>query len=325
MTDLEALRTRWLSERPKYERLCLRIGERLQAAAKKQGLPCDIHTRAKELDSLLKKALRKEYADPFKETTDKAGVRIVCIYRDLLGPLEQIVREQLDVVHFENKTLSLGYDRLGYLGIHFEVKMRAGGEGACPDLNGLICEVQLLTRAQSLWADVSHELAYKAAQEPPEEIKRAIHLQGAVVELFDDKMSQVRSALFNLKGFQEAKMLDALERQYYRFTAKRYDRELSLQILEGLHPLLSEDDNKTFANLLENFVDTHLSVLQLIYREYSEDDRRSPLLFQPETILVFLCMERDKFRLKNTWAQFLPEELLEELAAVWGVDLGTPS
>ena len=287
------------------------------------GVLCDIQTRTKEPESLLKKALKKDYNNPYEEIRDKAGVRVVCTYRDSLRQLEEVVRKLFLVCNYEDKTLDLGYDRLGYPGIHFEIQLRGDEIGCASELDELVCEIQLLTRAQSLWADISHELAYKPAQEPPIELKRAINLQGALIELFDNQMTQARSQLQDLKGFQESSMLCALDRHYFRFAAKRYDRELSLHILGKLRQLFTTEEVQALGSLLDCFIERKRETLDSVFENYVDDERGFPILFQPESILIFMCLDRDRFRLKETWAQFLPLSLLEGLAEIWGVDIGT--
>jgi len=233
----------------------------------------------------------------------------------------EIVRQKFTVHKYDNKALGLEYDQLGYLGIHFEVSLPDGHLDSFDQLRGLICEVQLHTRAQNLWADISHELSYKPSQTPPPEIKRAIYRLVAVVEIFDQQVAIARRAMLNLDGFQEARMLEQLDRHFYRFTAKPYDRELSLSTLLGLQGLFSKEEIEGFESLLDEFVDRHAGKLSQIYAQYAEDDRCNPLLFQPETMLVFERLERDPFRLKEAWENFLPLELLESLATVWGSPL----
>jgi len=70
--------------------------------------------------------------------------------------------------------------------------------------------------------------------------------------------------------------------------------------------------------LLDDFVEHNREKLEEIFRDYAEDERCNPLLFQPETLLVFERLDKDPFRLKEVWARALPLELLESLAAIWG-------
>lgn len=320
---METLRELWANDRPRYEALCTHVRNTLRPAIWNRGISCEIQTRTKEPDSLLKKALRKDYDEPYEGIRDKAGARLVCTYRSALTELEDIVREHFEVCGYENKTTNLGYDRLGYPGIHIEITALQNAVEASPEIAGLVCEIQLLTRAQSLWADISHQLAYKPAQDPPDEIKRAINVQGALIELFDNEMERTRHEVLNLKGFQEAKMLEALDRHFFRFAAERYDKELSLYVLDRLIPLFSPDEIQRFEPLLCSFVSKRQDTLSTVFKDYADDDRRSPLLFQPESIVIFMCLERDRFNLKRIWGEFLPLEVLQGLADVWGMDIGT--
>ena len=321
--ELEALRTKWKAERSKYKALCAEVMSVLRTATQNRGINCDISYRTKETDSLLKKVLRKNYSDPYSEIRDKAGVRIICTYRDSLTLLADIVRHNFEVFDQEDKGAELEYYELGYPGIHFDIRLQSNCSGENKELAGLICEIQLLTRAQSLWADISHELAYKPAQVPPDEVRRAIYLQSALVEIFDNQMTEARSVMRGLPGGREMRMLDELDKHFFRFTAAKYNRELSLMILDGLLTMFSEDEIDGFGYLIDCFVESKNDLLDHVFAEYANDERRSPLLFQPEVIVIFMCMERDVFKLKQTWGTFMPIELLESLADAWGVtDIG---
>ena len=318
--ELEALRIKWKTERPKYDALCTEVTSVLRGATQSRGINCDIRHRTKESDSLLKKALRKNYPDPYNDIRDKAGVRVICTYRDSVTQMAELFEQCFEVLDHEDKAAELNYDELGYPGIHFDIRLQARCSGENKHLAGLICEIQLLTRAQSLWAEISHELAYKPTQPPPYEVKRAIYLQSALVEIFDNQMTEARKVMMNLPGGREMRVLDELDKHFFRFTAAKYNRELSLVILDGLLAMFSEEDVERLAHLIDTFVESNKDLLGYIFSEYANDDRRSPLLFQPESILIFLCIERNIFELKHIWGQFMPLNLLESLAEVWGAD-----
>jgi len=317
MTDLEALRERWLAERELYEEFSKYVKGVLEAETRRRGIACAVYARTKEVASLLKKALRKRYLDPYNEILDKAGVRVVVTYYDQLDELERMIRALFVVHRYDNKIVGLDYDQLGYLGIHFEVTL-PNKELDVGRFHGLICEIQLHTRAQNLWAEVSHELMYKPLQTTPVEIKRAIYRLVSLVEIFDHEIAQARRTILDLPGFQEAVMLNQLERNFLRFTAKTFDRELSLDIIPRLLPLFSAEELEGLSSLLDDFVEHNREKLEEIFHDYAQDERCNPLLFQPETLLVFERLDKDPFRLKELWARALPVELLESLAAIWG-------
>ena len=310
------IREQWETDRPLYEAVCQEVKSKLQNATRDRGLDCDITSRTKDIDSLLKKALRKDYADPYHDMHDKAGVRVVCTYRDSLDDLQAIVREHFKVFGHENKAAKLSYAELGYPGIHFEVIV-----DNCD--SELMCEVQLLTRAQSLWADISHELAYKPWQTPPDEVIRAVYLQSALVEIFDNQMAEARKTMLGLPGGREMRVLNELEKQFLRFVPSKYDRQLSLMVVEILLPIIPEHEIETFGSIIDEFVNEKETLLKQVFTDYADDSRRSPLLFQPESILIFLCMERDLFQLKQIWGKSMPLDLLLDLGEAWGaVDMG---
>src|SRR5690606_19531847 len=131
--------------------------------------------RAKDVPNFVRKALRKGYPDPWESIRDKAGVRVLVPYHDLTSRVSEVIRETFTVTHEEDKRLDLAPDQLGYLGIHFEVVVPdavLGGSHA--DLSGLICEIQVHTRVQNAWSEVSHELIYKPAGEVDADVKRRV-------------------------------------------------------------------------------------------------------------------------------------------------------
>ena len=324
MTDLEQLRIQWEEERETYGALGSAIASEIQGVSQSRGIVCTVTSRVKKTVSLIKKAVRKSYANPLEEIHDKAGVRVVCTYRDSLLQLEGLILDLFDVRSYENKASSLDFDQIGYSGTHFEVMVKSDHSilSCSPELAGLLCEVQLLTRAQSLWADVSHELAYKPFQESSDETKRLVHLQSALMEIFDNQTAEIRRVMINAPEFQENRMLDALSGHFYRFTVIPFDRELSLLILREIKAMFTEDDLDRFSPLLDSFIECNRSDIQSVFETYTNDDRRSFLLFQPESLALFMCMQRDRFKLKDIWGRFMALEYLQELADVWGEDIG---
>ena len=56
--NIEELRSRFLAERESYERLADLVAERIRLLTRGGGIPCDVHRRAKEVSSFLKKVLK---------------------------------------------------------------------------------------------------------------------------------------------------------------------------------------------------------------------------------------------------------------------------
>lgn len=317
--DTETLRERYSKERPLYEKFAGYIQELLESKIRQQGIACTIQARAKEIDSFLKKALRKKYTSPFDEIRDKAGVRVIFTYHDNLNDMEEIIKQHFTVHKHENKKLSLDYDQLGYLGIHFEVSLLdALLKPEQQMYREMICEIQLHTHAQNLWANISHEFIYKPSQSPPDEIKRNLYRLVALVEIFDNEVRNAKHVMSTLVSSQEVEILNQLEKQFYHFITRPFDRELSLEIITKLQRLFEPSEISDFSTLLKRFVSKNEEKINEIFKDYSNDKRCNPLLFQPESLLIFERLEKDKFCLKEVWMQALPLPLLESLATIWG-------
>lgn len=316
--NLEAAREMWLGERRVYAGLAAHVRQIIQREIQRRGVLATYTAREKDLASLLKKLLRKKYE--YDGVHDKAGVRVTVDFPTDVATVEAAIREQFIVQHYENKTFTLEYDRLAYLGIHFEVTI-PNTPLAEERWRGLLCEIQVQTLAQNCWAEISHQLIYKSDEEPPGEVKRRIYRLMALVELFDESIGMARDTLLRQPGFEEGRLLHELERWFYRFTAQRFDRALSLEIIGILRDAYSEQERSSVSHLLDAFVAANREKLEGIYTTYRGDDRCSPLLFQPEALMVFERLETDEFRFKEFWLAHLPETLLENLASVWGLSI----
>jgi hypothetical protein len=265
------------------------------------------------MSSFLKKSMREEYTAPWEEIRDKAGVRVITVYESQVSEIDALIRECFKVHHSEDKRRALAPDQLDYLGVHFEVSLLT--EISEPPR---VCEIQVHTRAQNLWATVSHDLLYKPPQEPPTDIKRPIYRLIALLELFDGEIQRARQELLNSPGYEVAQMLDTLEQQFYRFSAREGDPGLSRQIIASLQPLFGGQSPASYAVTLAAFVDVNREKLQEIFAEYADDDRVL-LLSQPECLVIFQQLTVDQFTLTDLWTRNLPPELLKSLADVWGV------
>ena len=127
----------------------------------------------------------------------------------------------------------------------------------------------------------------------------------------------MRATQYTVRQITEAALLDHLEEHFYRLTGREFDRQLSLEILHDLRPLLENEQGKPFLVEFDEFIGRHRDKIEGIFERYAEDDRNL-LLFQPESLLVFDLLERDPFKLEEVWKRSLPMDLLEQLTTVWG-------
>jgi ppGpp synthetase/RelA/SpoT-type nucleotidyltranferase len=323
--DLEKLKDEYLSRKDLYEKIGKQMCQRLESSIKNLGIAYSIKLRVKDVNSFVKKSIKKKCEDPFVEITDQIGIRIITTYQDEIKKIDKVIIQEFNNRKREDKLQSLEPNQLGYLGIHFEVpvyeSLQELGELENDLYNGVMCEIQLHTHAQNLWANVSHQLSYKTANEPSVTVKRSIYRLISLIEIFDSEVNSAKAAILNQSDFPETNLLDDLEKYFREFSTKPFDREFSLQNLNFLKSLLKVEEIKGFGKLIEEFVDLHRERCKNIFDSYSQDERDSYkllMLSQPESIFIFWRLEENKFNLLNEWEKFLPRELLEFMADVWG-------
>lgn len=317
--DLAALHRRHECERERLDELRDIARDTLSAALQSAGRSETVEARSKDLASLLKKAVRKRYADPWQEIEDKVGLRVIVRFESDIGAIRDLIDGVFAVRSWEDKADDLKPDALGYLGVHAIASLR---DGTAADLAGEPFEVQLHTMAQSLWASLSHEMLYKSEVVLDRDHQRGLYRLVALTELIDREATRCKEALMRAPGYEIAQLLEHLERHFRRFTGVRTDRELSIRILKVLMPRFAERGGSTSCAQVDAFVESHEAELRAIYQRYSSDPRHL-LISQPESILVFAELERDRFSFADAWSDSFSLSLIEGLAAAWGTALPT--
>ena len=313
--DLESLRMQYEDARPRLQALVDAVVDRLEQRIALKGIsPAAVEGRVKGTSSFIKKAMRKGYASPWTDIKDKAAARVTTTYEDELQIVEGVIRDEFEVIHYEDKRSLLEPNTFDYLGIHFEVVVPAMDDLDAPDR---ICEIQVRTGAETAWANAAHDLMYKAPSEPSTSLRRRLYRLVALVELFDAEVVRTKEAIMEEPGYRLGRMLDELENAFLRLTARRSDPELSRIVVESLDPLLPETGWSEYGPILTSFIEDHGEKLNRIYRDYLTDDR-NPLVSQPESLLVFEKLENDRFRLVERWTETLPDSLLESMGEIWG-------
>lgn len=184
----------FLNKREDYDRLCGEVAYTLRQKLKEKNIQtASVTARAKTLNSFLGKIQRKSYANPLAEITDLAGARVVCLYRDDLEAIENIIREEFEVIEKVDKLNDKQIDQFGYGAIHFIVRLSSNTTGArYDDLRTLECEIQTRTVLQDAWAIIQHHLVYKNERDTPSAIQRRLNGLSGLLETADDQYQQIR-------------------------------------------------------------------------------------------------------------------------------------
>jgi ppGpp synthetase/RelA/SpoT-type nucleotidyltranferase len=320
VSELQTARTRWQSERSNYEILARHVVTTIEKALRSQGMFAHVTWRVKDMASLLKKLLKKGYG--YDQVTDKAGVRVVVRFRHEIEAALRLVESSFNIVKKEDKSEKLGHNQVGYSGVHYDVRLQSlTRDQEVAGLATLQCEIQVHSLGQNLWAELDHELAYKPVQPVPDDLRRQIYLLNALLEVVDRNFDSISLEISKLPGADAMRLLQSLERHFYRFTGENFDSELSLQILDHVLSCYDSDELSKIPSIIEDFVESNAARLEFMFDQYEGIDSRPLLLFQPETFVLLERLGKTPHFLEEVWTKTYPREELERLSIVWGTPL----
>jgi ppGpp synthetase/RelA/SpoT-type nucleotidyltranferase len=305
-----------------YERLSGYIARIMESSAQEAGLFPAITARPKDMRSLIKKCMF--HGGPVSKVRDRAGVKVVARYTKEIVQLRGIIKQKFDCVSGPDiKQRSYKPGQLGYLGTHFHVRLKAEQLTGYEDLVGLECEIILHTGAETLWDSISHQLLYKPFVQLSPKAQRILMRLLALVELFDKEVASVRSEYTSKAGYETARMLDVLEKYFYRLDPRDYQRDLSVKIIDALAPKITKERKQRFEKEIEEFVIANRKALINAYNQYKEPgDYQGVFLHQPESLLIFAMFswfQNDE--VKEAWLPLYSRSSLEELAKIWGANI----
>jgi putative GTP pyrophosphokinase len=317
MENVEGARRRWVQERAQYDRFAAYLKASLQSVVKNLGLSGEVHSRTKDVDSLVKKLILKRH-HTYESLPDKVGARIVIRYLHELPEVRDVVQKMWDCSLPDDKRTSLGHEKVGYQGIHLDIKLRQDDDLAStypPDL--FMAEVQIRTFSQHVWSEMSHDTVYKGGEFLSTELKRRIHLQAALMELADMEFSRVMQETAGDPRMSAVMAMHDLEKRYYRLTSRKYDPELTLRVLDLLLPLYASETD--LVAKVDDYLSGHSSDLEHVFNEQAElEQTRSAFMFQPEVIALAERLSNDQWRLKKLFAENFGLAELELVANALG-------
>ena len=142
---------------------------KLKECVKLASMP-NYKARIKSFDSYYSKVLKK-FSKAFMESksmislTDMIGIRIICPFLEDLGIVENQLKENFVIKEIERKGSEQNFKEFGYESIHVLVDVPEycmPKNTSLPKPENLVCEIQIRTILQDAWAEVEHELIYKA-------------------------------------------------------------------------------------------------------------------------------------------------------------------
>lgn len=174
-------------KRSVYERLASIAAEMLEAETKSAGIKThSITSRVKERASFLEKIKRNSYANPFTDTGDLVGLRVVSLFNHDLGAVDRAIRSCFLIIDRDDKEKKTDPRAFEYKSIHYDCYLkRTSVDAADTDLLDIRFEIQSRTILTDAWASIEHYLAYKGKASIPREIVRDLSALNAVLHLAD--------------------------------------------------------------------------------------------------------------------------------------------
>jgi putative GTP pyrophosphokinase len=161
--------------------------------------------RIKDFSSYYKKHIKLLKENPFSTEppliTDLIGIRIVCPFIDDIPMVEEVIKKKFDVIEIDRKGADYNFKEFGYESTHLLINIPDAireERGAC----GVeVAEIQIRTILQEAWAEVEHELVYKAEFTPFDEpMKRKLAAVNASLALADITFQEIRNYQRQLNG-----------------------------------------------------------------------------------------------------------------------------
>jgi len=157
--------------------------------------PTRVKARVKSFKSYYRKYLRQlkdDVSEP-PHITDVIGIRITSLFLEDLGLVENLIKKHFQVVEVEKKGMKHTFREFGYDSTHLLIIIPDDITKVKGISNDVTAEIQIRTILQDAWAEVEHELIYKAEFTPFDApLKRKLAAVNASLSLADIIFQEIR-------------------------------------------------------------------------------------------------------------------------------------
>jgi len=171
-----------------YEQVCIKGKALLKNALDERGIELlHVSHRVKAFESFYEKISRKKYKNPYEETEDICGLRVICFYINDLPFIDEIISKTFTIKESIDKTFNSDTDRFGYRSNHYIVTIPNE-----PALENYKIEVQTRTVLMHTWAHIQGKLEYKLTEHSPLKFRRKLSQLSALLELADEQFQTLK-------------------------------------------------------------------------------------------------------------------------------------
>lgn len=323
----------WESEKDRYKYFCDHIVSRLETISKTNGINVSISSRVKEGNSLVRKIFKKtldiekKSADDeshlleiYNKLTDKAGIRIICRFKNEVSIIADLIKEEFEIVLEDNKNEHLRYNEIGYKSYHFDIKIKKNTMDPknYETIKDILGEIQIRTLCENVWAEIDHDLGYKNSSNVSDEHKRQIHCLGGLLEVADDYVCKIKESIIKQDIINEYSVLLIVEKAFINLIASEYDKEFSLFNMNKFISIIDFDNLNDFKMSFNLFCKNNHQKIERILFINKDKIISNPFFFQPEILLIFYLIDNNKFELIDLWKRFYNLNDLDDISIIWG-------
>lgn len=196
LPNRKILERQYEADRRLNELILQELEQRFRGWLEAENLHAGIKVRVKSFPSWFDKVLKKirHGVDPERvQIHDVLGIRLVCPFLEDLKTIEELIRQNFEVLEEEKKGAVQSFKEFGYNSTHFLVSLPEDLVEQLALSPPLPCEVQVRTILQDAWAEVEHELIYKSKFLPFDQpLKRKMAALNANLTLSDIIFQEIR-------------------------------------------------------------------------------------------------------------------------------------
>lgn len=192
--DRKKVQNQYKKNKPHYEKVLRDISINIRNILSGENINSTIKQRVKTFDSYFDKILKmhEEGKKNFK-IKDIIGIRIICPFLEELDLIENLISENFVISHLQRKGDNSSFTQFGYDSIHMLIELPSCEIKEKIPYTICACEVQLRTTLQDAWAEIEHELIYKADYSLLHNtIKRKLASLNATLTLSDIIFQEIR-------------------------------------------------------------------------------------------------------------------------------------
>jgi len=181
-----------------FQKILHELQRRIAVSVQIPDVTASLKYRVKRFDSFYEKLLRRARDENRGDgdsivITDILGIRVVCPFMEDLSLVEAQIDKDFTVVEVERKGSQLASTEFGYSSVHLLVQIPRDIMESFHVGREIVCEVQLRTILQDAWAEVEHELVYKAELTPLDgQLRRKLAALNANLSLSDIIFQEIR-------------------------------------------------------------------------------------------------------------------------------------